>query len=93
MVEKLKHYDIDLQNCRGQAYDNGRNMIGQYKGVQSRILNHNTRAFFTPCAAHNINLLIKDSANISSIALLFFGTIERIYTIFSSSTQRWEKIL
>lgn len=46
--------------------------------------------FFTPCAAHNLNLLIKDAANSSTIALLFFGTIERIYSIFSSSTQRWD---
>ncbi|KAL4113937.1 hypothetical protein QTP88_017487 [Uroleucon formosanum] len=90
LIEQLQHYDIDLQNCRGQAYDNGRNMIGQYKGVQSRILNQNPRAFFTPCAAHNLNLLIKDAANSSTIALLFFGTVERIYSIFSSSTQRWD---
>ncbi|XP_060846275.1 uncharacterized protein LOC132925937 [Rhopalosiphum padi] len=90
LIEQLQHYDIDLQNCRGQAYNNGRNMIGQYKGVQSRILNQNPRAFFTPCAAHNLNLLIKDAANSSTIALLFFGTIERIYSIFSSSTQRWD---
>lgn len=90
LIEQLKHYDIDLQNCRGQAYDNGRNMIGQYKGVQSRILNQNPRAFFTSCAAHNLNLLIKDAANSSTIALLFFGTVERIYTIFSSSTRRWD---
>lgn len=90
LIAKLKHYVIDLQNCRGQAYDIGRNMIGQYNGVQSRILNHNPRAFFTPCAAHNLNLLIKDSVNISTTTLLFFGTIERINTIFSSSTQRWD---
>ncbi|KAL4101041.1 hypothetical protein QTP88_021062 [Uroleucon formosanum] len=90
LIEQLQHYDIDLQNCRGQAYDNGRNMIGQYKGVQSRILNQNPRAFFTPCVAHNLNLLIKDAANSSTIALLFFGTVERIYSIFSSSTQRWD---
>jgi len=64
-------------------------MIGQYKGVQSRILNQNSRAFFTPCA-HNLNLLIKDAAKSSTIALLFFGTIKRIFSIFSSSTQGWD---
>lgn len=90
LIEQLQHYDIDLQNCRGQTHDNGRNMIGQFKGIQSRILNQNPRTFFTPCAEHNLNLLIKDAANSSNIALLFFGTIETIYSIFSSSTQRWD---
>jgi len=27
LTEQSKHYDIDLKNVRGQAYDNGRNMI------------------------------------------------------------------
>lgn len=66
-------------------------MIEQYKGVQSPILKQNPRAFFTSWAAHNLNyFLIKDTSNSSSIALLYFGTVERVYTIFSSSTQRWD---
>ncbi|XP_065645242.1 zinc finger MYM-type protein 1-like [Hydra vulgaris] len=29
----LAEYNLDLMNCRGQLYDNGANMRGQYKGV------------------------------------------------------------
>lgn len=55
LIAQLKSYKINIENCRGQAYDNGSNMTGKYQGVQNRILNINPRAFFTPCAAHNLN--------------------------------------
>lgn len=38
LKSQLKELGLDLKDCRGQAYDNGANMIGQYKGVQSRII-------------------------------------------------------
>ncbi|XP_008186326.1 zinc finger MYM-type protein 1-like [Acyrthosiphon pisum] len=77
-------------NCRGQAYDNGSNMVGKYQGVQTRVTNQNPRAFFTPCASHNLNLVLRDAAKNSSRASTFFGTVQRIYTIFSASTSRWD---
>ncbi|XP_025423399.1 uncharacterized protein LOC112692814 [Sipha flava] len=46
-------------------------MTGKYQGVQSRILNINPRAFFTPCAAHNLNLVLCDAAKNSTIAITF----------------------
>lgn len=89
VLDKLNEYGIQISNCRGQSYDNGANMIGQYQGVQSRILQQNSRAFFMPCASHNLNLLLRDTAKSSVKAITFFGTIERVYTIFSASTSRW----
>lgn len=89
VLGKLNEYGMQISNCRGQSYDNGANMTGQYQGVQSRILQLNSRAFFMPCASHNLNLLFRDIAKSSAKAITFFGTIERIYTIFSASTSRW----
>ncbi|XP_060855597.1 zinc finger MYM-type protein 1-like [Metopolophium dirhodum] len=57
LMKQLKLYKINIENCRGQAYDNGSNITGRYQGVQTQILNINPRAFFTPCAAHNLNLV------------------------------------
>lgn len=84
LLDKMKHYKIEIANCRGQGYDNGTNMTGQYQGVQSRILSQNSRAFFMPCWAHSLNLVLKDTAKVSVQAMHFFGTIERIFTIFSA---------
>ncbi|KAL4119032.1 hypothetical protein QTP88_011905 [Uroleucon formosanum] len=80
---------IEMLN-KGQAYDNGSNMVGKYQGVQTRVTNQNPRAFFTPCASHNLNLVLRDAAKNSSRASTFFGTVQRIYTIFSASTSRWD---
>ncbi|KAL4108273.1 hypothetical protein QTP88_018504 [Uroleucon formosanum] len=89
LVSKLQEYNIDLLDCHGQGYDNGSNMKGQYQGVQSRMKQLNYRAFFTPCATHNLNLLLGDISKSSTKAISFFGIVQRIYCLFSSSTKRW----
>ena len=37
VLSVLQRMDIDINNCRGQCYDNASNMSGTYKGLQSRI--------------------------------------------------------
>ena len=68
----LQLLGIDIQNCRGQGYDNGANMKGKNNGVQAHILNVNPRAFYLPGACHNLNLLLGDIAQCNSHAVLFF---------------------
>lgn len=63
--EKIKKDGLDLKNCRGQCYDNGSNMAGKYKGVQSRILAENNLTCFVPCAAHSLNLVGANAASMS----------------------------
>ncbi|CAI6377857.1 unnamed protein product [Macrosiphum euphorbiae] len=90
LISKLAEYEIPLSDCRGQGYDNGSNMVGEYQGVQSRIRAQNQRAFFAPCAAHKLNLLLCDVSQSCIRAISFFGMIERVYTLFSASTKRWD---
>ena len=89
LVNELEKLELNVENIRGQGYDNGANMKGVHSGVQKRLLNINSRAFFTPCACHNYNLLLADMVKTCPDALTFFGTIQRVYTIFSASTKRW----
>lgn len=49
----LKVHNIDIANCRGQAYDNASNMSGIYTGLQARIKALNLLAYFAPRAAHS----------------------------------------
>lgn len=42
LIEEIKSCKLDLNNCRGQGYENGSNMAAIRKGVQARILNQNT---------------------------------------------------
>ena len=91
-LSRAEELGLDIGNMRGQAYDNGANMKGCNKGVQARILDLNKRALFFPCAAHSLNLVANDTAKSSSYALSFFGTINRVYVLFSSSPARWSVV-
>ena len=88
----LEEQGIDLQNCRGQGYDNGSNMAGIYRGAQAVVLQKNPQAIFSPCSAHSLNLCGVHAAESSVIVKSFFGNIQKLYNLFSSSPAR-SKIL
>ncbi|XP_071701586.1 uncharacterized protein [Rutidosis leptorrhynchoides] len=89
-LEELKCIGLDVNDMRGQGYDNGANMKGIHQGVQTRFLKENPRAFYTPCGCHSLNLTLCDMANSCVKGKNFFGQIQRIYTIFHNSINRWE---
>nr|XP_022902185.1 zinc finger MYM-type protein 1-like [Onthophagus taurus] len=90
LLKRINELDLDIMYCRGQAYDNGGNMKGKYKGVQSRIISLNSHAIYVPCISHSFNLLICDAASSSIYCKNFFGLLQRVYCLFSASTKRWE---
>ncbi|XP_067120761.1 zinc finger MYM-type protein 1-like [Centruroides vittatus] len=90
LLKTLSELDLDIMNCRGQGYDNGSNMKGKYKGVQSRIIALNPHAIYVPCLSHSFNLLICDAASSSIYCKNFFGILQRLYCLFSASTKRWK---
>ena len=59
VLQELKRNGLDIQNCQGQGYDNGANMVGINKGVRTRILSinpilHTVRmSFFIGCGCHS----------------------------------------
>lgn len=89
LLDRLTEYGIDIEDCRGQCFDNGANMRGVHKGVQARVKQVNKRAFFVPCCPHNLNLAIEHAAESSNEAKNFFGIINRLYKLFGKSTKRW----
>lgn len=93
LISALKSFDLNVDDIRGQGYDNGSNMKGKYQGVQKRLLDVNPRALYMPCACHSLNLTLCDAANSCVKAISFFGGVQRIYTLFSSSPKRWKVLL
>ncbi|XP_016424812.1 zinc finger MYM-type protein 1-like [Sinocyclocheilus rhinocerous] len=85
----LETLGLDLYNCRGQSYDNGSNMQGKKQGVQKRVLELNPKALCVPCGRHTLNLVVGDAAKSSVMSISFFGLLQRLYTLFSSSVHRW----
>ncbi|KAL4127199.1 hypothetical protein QTP88_011396 [Uroleucon formosanum] len=85
----LENLGIDINNCRGQSYDNASNMSGAYTGLQARIVKHNSLAMYVPCSAHSLNLVGSCAAECVPEASEFFNTIQTIFTFFAASTNRW----
>ena len=79
--------DLNIHNMSGQGYDNGSNMKGKHQGVQKRLLEINPRALYVLCASHYLNLTICDMAYSCIKTISFFGVIQRIYSLFCSSTK------
>ena len=74
---------IDLQNCRGQGYDNWANMVGKYKGVQAIILEENPQAIISLCSVHSSNLCGVHAAESSVEVKCFFGIIQKLYKYYT----------
>lgn len=61
--------------------------------ARARILEINSLAIFIPCAAHNLNLAGVHAGYTSPEMITFFGTVQRLFNFFSSSTTRWEILM
>jgi len=90
ILEKLEKDGIDIQNCRGQSYDNASVMSGKYSDVQARIKEINGKAEYINCTNHSLNLAGKNAASVSVNSVTFFETVEQVYVFFTSSTHRWD---
>ena len=90
VIEKLSDDGIDLNDCRGQAYDKAAVMSGVRTGVQKRILEINPQAQFINCENHSLNLACVHAAEVHPTVVTFFGIMDKIFVFFSSSTSRWE---
>lgn len=86
----LDKFGIEIENCRGQAYDNASNMSGIYSGLQARIKEKSATAVYTPCSAHSLNLVGEHSTSSCKESRDFFMLLNSLYTFFSASTKRWE---
>lgn len=93
IAEKLKHGGLNIHDCRGQAYGNGANMVGKHKGIQKYISDIERTAKFVPSAAHSLNLVSVNIANVSTKMVSFFDIVQQIYLFFYSSTKRWQLLL
>lgn len=93
VTDFLDETDVIISDCRGQSYDNAKNMSGKYKGLQTRIKTLNPLAVYVPCGGHSLCLAVVHSAQSSSEMTRFFMFLQNIYVFFSASTKRWQILL
>ncbi|KAL5568526.1 hypothetical protein UlMin_025101 [Ulmus minor] len=85
-LEFLKNLELDVNDIKGHGYDNRSNMKGKYEASTDI----NPLALYTHCGCHSLNLVLCDIATSCPKAVSFFGVLQRIYLLFSSSPKRWK---
>ncbi|KAL4119026.1 hypothetical protein QTP88_011899 [Uroleucon formosanum] len=93
IIKMLSDLEININDMRGQSYDNGSNIRGKHSGVQKRILDINSRAFYVPCNSHSLNLVVNDAAKCNIYTVSFFNIVQQLYVFFSASTERWRILI
>lgn len=89
VVKILSDYEIPIEDCRCQSYDNAFNMSGPYTGLQARIKELNPNAEYIPCSGHSLNLVGTNAVENCLSASNFFDLLQKLYNFFSCSTNRW----
>ncbi|XP_065665627.1 zinc finger MYM-type protein 1-like [Hydra vulgaris] len=89
ILDLLERYDIDITNCRGQAYDNASNMSGKYSGLQARLKERSELAFYIPCAGHSLNLVGQCNA-VHQFYNALHCTALLLNAMQKTSTRRWD---
>ena len=76
VLDKVSRDSLQIDHCRGQAYDNASVMAGVLTRVQQRIEETNPLAEVVPCNDHSLNLLGVHAASASVPAVTIFGTVQ-----------------
>lgn len=91
----LLRMNVKLSHCRGQCYDGAANMSGARHGVATKILEEESRAVYTHCYAHSLNLAVADTVKKSKICRDALDTAFEITRLIKFSPKRnvaFEKI-
>ena len=59
--DTLLRLNLSLTRCRGQCYDGASNMQGARNGVAKRLADEESRAVYTHCYGHTLNLAASDT--------------------------------
>ena len=79
----IKKLNFNIDGIRGQRQYNGSNMKGKHLGVQKRLSDINSKAFYTSCGCHSLNLLLSDMANCCPKAIIIFWSFTTYLSSFS----------
>ncbi|XP_073024379.1 uncharacterized protein [Primulina eburnea] len=92
IYSSLAHYNLDVQNIRGQGYDGASNMRGEFNGLQALILKDCKSAYYVHCFAHRLQLaLVGATKNVTPIHQ-FFDKLTFIVNIVGASCKRNDEL-
>jgi Domain of unknown function (DUF4371) len=86
-------HDLSISRLRGQGYDGASNMRGEFNGLQRRILDENSYAFYINYFTHQLQLVVVVVARCSSSVVDFFNYITLIVNTVCASCKRKDQLL
>lgn len=66
LKDVLLRCNLQLAQCRVQAYDGASNMAGHLSGVSTRITNEEPKTLYVHCLAYSLNLCLQDQISLVS---------------------------
>lgn len=85
IMEMMACHDLPKSFLVGQCYDNAASMSGAYKGTRAVTKTHYPYADYYASSSHTLNLTLNDCAGSCIPASIFFGHLNRLFNLFSSS--------
>ena len=84
----LLRMNLRIENCRGQCYDGASSMSGHKSGVAKKITDLESRALYTHCYGHALNLAAQDSIKHIKIMEDTLDTTYEITKLIKKSPKR-----
>ncbi|KAK4558185.1 hypothetical protein RGQ29_007800 [Quercus rubra] len=82
----LSHYNLHIENIRGQGYDEASNMHGEWNGLQALFLKDCPYAYYVHCMDHRLQLaLVTASREVKDVHQFFDHLVNIINIVVSSS--------
>lgn len=87
ITDALNELNIPIEDCRGQGYDGAGAVAGHINGLSAHILRRNSKALYTHCYSHKLNLSICDSLSLTIVNSML-KNVKEIAGFFSISQTR-----
>ena len=79
--DTLVRLNLKIEHCRGQGYDAASCMCGTKKGVTKMLLDEETRAVFTHCYAHALNLAVSDCVKQCKVMKMALDVVAEVFKL------------
>ena len=84
----LQRLHLPMSKCRGQCYDGASTMKGPRSGVAKQLLEEESRAIYTHCYGHSLNLAIGDTVKGCKIMKISLDLIFEVSKLVKFSPKR-----
>nr|XP_023872349.1 zinc finger MYM-type protein 1-like [Quercus suber] len=86
------HYNLHIENIRGQGYDGASNMRGKWNGLQALFLKDCPYAYYVHCMAHRLQLALVTASREVKDVHQFFDHLVNIINIVVGSSKRNDEL-